>query len=268
MYIIVGDNGRDQVVNLHYMLGKLTGRKANVLWCYKKELGFSSHAKKRSKEVKKVHKSGMHDANLDDPFDMFQKTTDIRYCFYRDSEQVLGKTFGMCVLQDFEALTPNILCRTIETVEGGGMVVVLLRTMSSLRQLYSVAMDMHKKYRSGHEEGSVEFEPRFTERFILSLGQCSNCIVMDDEMNILPISSATLEALSVEQEHESSTDYSKEIESVSKLAHVIKPVGEIVVKMSKTSDQARAVLEFSQTLSAAVKANSTSSIRRLISLTS
>ena len=25
----------------------------------------------------------------------------------------------MCVLQDFEALTPNLLARTIETVEGG-----------------------------------------------------------------------------------------------------------------------------------------------------
>ena len=35
------------------------------------------------------------------------------------SGSVLGQTFGMCVLQDFEALTPNILCRTIETVEGG-----------------------------------------------------------------------------------------------------------------------------------------------------
>jgi tRNA(Met) C34 N-acetyltransferase TmcA len=38
--------------------------------------------------------------------------------------KVLGNTFGMCVLQDFEALTPNLLARTIETVEGGGVVVV------------------------------------------------------------------------------------------------------------------------------------------------
>ena len=277
MYVIVGDNGRDQIVNLHYMLSKLTGRKPNVLWCYKKELGFSSHAKKRSKEVKKGHKSGLHDANVDDPFDMFQKTTDIRYCFYRDSEQVLGKTFGMCVLQDFEGLTPNILCRTIETVEGGGMVIILLRTMSSLRQLYSVAMDMHKKYRSSAEEnlgkGVSDLEPRFTERFILSLGQCHNCIVMDDEMNILPISTATLSSLAsnkAETAVESvgpSTDIS-EISSVSKLAQSIKPTGEAVVKMSKTGDQARAVLEFCQTLSSAVKASSTSSIRRLVSLTS
>ena len=46
----------------------------------------------------------------------------------------------MCVLQDFEAITPNLLARTIETVEGGGLVILLLKTMTSLRQLYTMAM--------------------------------------------------------------------------------------------------------------------------------
>ena len=268
MYVIVGDNGRDQVVNLHYMLSKLSGKKPNVLWCYKKELGFSSHQKKRSKEVKKGLKAGLHDTNVDEPFDMFQKTTDIRYCFYRDSEQVLGKTFSMCILQDFEALTPNILCRTIETVEGGGIVVILLRTMSSLRQLYSVAMDMHKRYRSDESDvvTAPGFEPRFNERFILSLGQCKSCIVMDDEMNILPISTATLTALS--EPAEAPENREESFDQLSRLAASIKPVGDVVVNMSKTADQASAVLQFTQTLNSASSASSTSSIRRLVCLTS
>jgi tRNA(Met) C34 N-acetyltransferase TmcA len=42
--------------------------------------------------------------------------------------------------QDFEALTPNLLARTVETVEGGGIIVVLLRTMTSLKQLYAMTM--------------------------------------------------------------------------------------------------------------------------------
>ena len=46
----------------------------------------------------------------------------------------------MCVLQDFEAITPNLLARTIETVEGGGLVVIMLKTMKSLRQLYTMTM--------------------------------------------------------------------------------------------------------------------------------
>lgn len=46
----------------------------------------------------------------------------------------------MLILQDFEALTPNLLARTIETVEGGGAVVLMLKTMDSLRQVYGMYM--------------------------------------------------------------------------------------------------------------------------------
>jgi N-acetyltransferase 10 len=41
-FVLVGDRGRDQVVNLHYMLSKAQVKaRPSVLWCYKKELGFS-----------------------------------------------------------------------------------------------------------------------------------------------------------------------------------------------------------------------------------
>lgn len=53
-FIIVGDKGREQVVNLHYIMSKATVKaRPTVLWCYKKELGFSSHKQKRMKEIKK-----------------------------------------------------------------------------------------------------------------------------------------------------------------------------------------------------------------------
>ena len=37
-------------------------------------------------------------------------------------------------------MSPNLLCRTIETVEGGGVIVILLRTVKSLKQLYTMTM--------------------------------------------------------------------------------------------------------------------------------
>jgi N-acetyltransferase 10 len=90
----------------------------------------------------------------------------------------------MCVLQDFESITPNVLCRTIETVEGGGLVVMLFNTMTSLKQLYTISMDVHARYRT---EAHGLVEPRFNERFILSLSSCKTCLAIDDELNILPI---------------------------------------------------------------------------------
>eukprot|EP00435_Cladocopium_sp_Y103_P043212 s1796_g12.t1 len=79
MFVIVGDHGRDQVVNLHFMVNKITNAKPSVLWCYKKELGFSTHKKKRMKQVKKMQKSGQLDPNVDDPFELFISSTNIRY---------------------------------------------------------------------------------------------------------------------------------------------------------------------------------------------
>lgn len=45
-----------------------------------------------------------------------------------------------------QALTPNLLARTIETVEGGGLVILLLKTVNSLKQLYTMSMDVHSRF--------------------------------------------------------------------------------------------------------------------------
>ena len=138
LLVLVGDHGRDQVVNLHYLLSQSrVSARPRVLWCYKKELGFTTHRKKREAKIKKKDKNG---EPSNDPFELFVGATEIRYCYYKETHKILGQTYGMLVLQDFEALTPNLLARTIETVEGGGVVVLLLRTMTSLRQLYSLGM--------------------------------------------------------------------------------------------------------------------------------
>jgi len=42
-FVLVGDRGKDQVVNLHYILSKAQVKaRPSVLWCFNKELGFST----------------------------------------------------------------------------------------------------------------------------------------------------------------------------------------------------------------------------------
>jgi N-acetyltransferase 10 len=185
LVILVGDRAVYQIVNLHYMLAKArTKAQPSLLWCYKKDLEFSSHKKKRLKQIKKMETKGNLDKEEVNQIELVLSSKDIRYCYYKDSHKVLGQTFGMCILQDFESITPNVLCRTIETVEGGGLVIMLLNTMTSLKQLYSITMDVHSRYRT---EAHSFVEPRFNERFILSLASCDTCIAIDDELNILPL---------------------------------------------------------------------------------
>ncbi|XP_014734360.1 PREDICTED: N-acetyltransferase 10 [Sturnus vulgaris] len=248
LFVVVGDRGKDQVVILHHMLSKATVKaRPSVLWCYKKELGFSSHRKKRMRQLQKKIKSGTLNVKDDDPFELFIAATNIRYCYYNETHKILGNTFGMCVLQDFEALTPNLLARTVETVEGGGIVVILLRTMNSLKQLYTMTMDVHSRYRT---EAHQDVVGRFNERFILSLASCKTCLVIDDQLNILPISShaANITPVPPQSQEESLQPQDLELRELKESLQDTQPVG-VLVDGCKTLDQAKAVLKFIEAIS-------------------
>uniref|UniRef100_A0A8C1USF0 RNA cytidine acetyltransferase n=1 Tax=Cyprinus carpio TaxID=7962 RepID=A0A8C1USF0_CYPCA len=248
MFVIVGDRGRDQVVVLHHMLSKATVRaRPSVLWCYKKELSFSSNRKKRMRQLQKKIKTGTLNLNQDDPFELFVAATNIRYCYYNETHKILGNTYGMCVLQDFEAVTPNLLARTIETVEGGGIVVILLRTMNSLKQLYTMTMDVHSRYRT---EAHQDVVGRFNERFILSLSSCKTCVVIDDQLNILPISThiTSIKPVPPKTQDDGLSPREQELKDLKESLQDTQPVG-VLVDSCKTMDQAKAVLKFIEAIS-------------------
>ncbi|XP_037495465.1 RNA cytidine acetyltransferase 1 isoform X2 [Jatropha curcas] len=239
MFVIIGDKSRDQIVNLHYMLSKAVIKaRPNVLWCYKEKLELSSHKKKRAKQVKQLMQRGLLDAEKADPFSLFVESGVVSYCLYRDSERILGNTYGMCILQDFEALTPNILARTIETVEGGGLVVLLIRSLSSLTSLCTMVMDIHERFRT---ESHSEIVSRFNERFLLSLASCKACLVMDDELNILPISSHAKSAIrSSDSEGYGSMGMQEESRILKEQLHGVLPIGPLL-GICTTFDQGKAI---------------------------
>lgn len=256
MMILVGDHGKDQVPNLHQILSKTTLQtRPRVLWCYKKDLGFSTHRKKRMKKLQRdkargLLKSADGSSDTADNFELFVTSTDITWCYYKDSHRALGNTFGVLVLQDFEALTPNIMARTIETVQGGGLVIFLMRTVKSLKQLYAMTMDVHARYRT---ESAADVIPRFNERFILSLGKCQSCLVCDDELNVLPLSKRALKSLAVEDKTYTKGDAgevvvqtpAEELELKELQDSLIEtPHVGVLVELTKTLDQAKALLVF------------------------
>nr|KJB49110.1 hypothetical protein B456_008G101500 [Gossypium raimondii] len=243
MFVIIGDKSRDQIVNLHYMLSKAVVKsRPTVLWCYKDKLELSSHKKKRAKQIKKLMQRGLLDPEKVDPFSLFVETGGLTYCLYKDSERILGNTFGMCILQDFEALTPNLLARTIETVQGGGLIILLLRSLSSLTSLYTMVMDVHERYRT---ESHSEAAGRFNERFLLSLASCKACVVMDDELNILPISShiKSITPVPVNEDPEGLSESERDLKNLKQELSEDFPVGPLIKKCC-TLDQGKAVVTF------------------------
>lgn len=198
-----------------------------------------SHGKKRSKKIQSG-KINIEDADL---FDVFRCSTDIHGRYYKDSHTILGRTYGVCVLQDFEAITPNLLARTMETVEGGGLIILLLKTVSSLKQLFTMNMDVHKRYRT---DAHQDVKCRFNERLILSLADCNRCLLVDDNLSILPLSrkTANVETIDVSKIFHPNNE---SLETLKKSLQDTPPAGALI-NQCKTLDQANAVARFIETL--------------------
>lgn len=245
-FIIVGDKARNQLPNLHYlMMSADLKMNKSVLWAYKKQLlGFTSHRKKRENKIKKDVKRGVREYNEQDPFEAFISNQHIRYVYYKETEKILGNTYGMCILQDFEAITPNLLARTIETVEGGGLVVMLLKNMNSLKQLYTMTMDVHSRYRT---EAHDDVVARFNERFLLSLGLCATCLVVDDELNVLPVSGGK-HVRPLPPADDELTPKQQELRELKKSLEDVQPAGALV-SLARTVNQAQAILTFVDVIS-------------------
>ncbi|CAH8470216.1 unnamed protein product [Schistosoma curassoni] len=247
MFVMVGNKGQDQVPIMHQILNSLSSKgRLSILWCYKKELSFSTHRKKNLKLLNKRRKAGLtSDATV---FEQFVCSTDIRWCYYDESHKILGQTFDMCVLQDFEALTPNLLARTIETVSGGGLIVFLLKSMTSLQQLCTMAMDIHSRYRTESQHNVVG---RFNERFLLSLASNPRCLVLDDRWNILPLSRKVLNSLTslkADISDESILLEQKELQKLKvSLAEDGSPFAPLI-KLCITFDQAKSLVQFCASL--------------------
>ncbi len=240
--IMVGDKSRDQIPNLHYlMMNSDLKMNKSILWAYKKKLlGFTSHRKKREKKIKKDIKRGRREPNELDPFEAFISNQQIRYVYYKETEKILGNTYGMLILQDFEGLTPNLMARTIETVEGGGIIVMLLKSMSSLKQLYTMTMEVHSRYRT---EAHNDVVARFNERFLLSLADCKTCLVVDDTLNVLPVSGARNVRRLPPADEEEISPKQKELADLKESLADTQPAGSLV-SLCKTVNQAEAVLRF------------------------
>jgi N-acetyltransferase 10 len=240
--IMVGDKSRNQIPNLHYlMMNANLKMNKSILWAYKKKLlGFTSNRLNREKKIKKDVKRGTREANDLDPFEAFLSNQQIRYVYYKETEKILGNTYGMLVLQDFEGLTPNLMARTIETVEGGGLVVMLLKDMKSLKQLYTMTMDVHSRYRT---EAHNDVVSRFNERFLLSLSDCKNCLVVDDQLNVLPISGARHVKRLPPKDDEDISPKEQELKEIKESLADTQPAGSLV-SLSKTVNQAEAILRF------------------------
>jgi N-acetyltransferase 10 len=105
--------------------------------------------------------------------------------------------------------------------------------------------DVHARYRTSSHDSVIA---RFNERFILSLGSCADCLVLDDELNVLPISKGKDIFPLEDDPSKNKVGSDSELKDLKENLSDTKPVGDLV-KLAKTLDQAQAILTFVDAIS-------------------
>jgi N-acetyltransferase 10 len=91
---------------------------------------------------------------------------------------------------------------------------------------------------------------RFNERFILSLTSCKACLVVDDELNILPISSHSRSIVPIQHksEHQLLTESEIKLKELKKEVKET-PIAGALVALARTLDQGTSILSFIEAIS-------------------
>ena len=101
-----------------------------------------------------------------------------------------------------------------------------------------VAQDVHARYRTASHDSVVA---RFNERFFLSLSSCDDCLFLDDELNVLPISRGKDITLLEEDAIPKTSPEQTQLEGLRESLADTTPAGPLLT-LSKTLDQAQALL--------------------------
>jgi N-acetyltransferase 10 len=224
LLVVTGAKARNQLPTIQALCVQAGITNESIAWAYK-TTNPSVNAKGKKKQADP--KSG---PSPTDPYHELLTNRNLRYVPYKDSDKILGNTYGMLILQDFEAITPNILARTVETVEGGGAIVILLESLTELRQLVDLPMDIHSKFQT---EAYPKAIPRFNRRFVPSILSCSTCLVLNDQLQVVSGDILALEPTMIDRYTE--------------------PASETITKFAKTADQERIIQDLLEALSTGKK---------------
>ncbi|KAH9387375.1 N-acetyltransferase 10 [Nematocida major] len=207
---------KNVVHHVHSLLSMYVIR-PRVLWVYEKELEAKTHKIGKARKRK-----GAGEVALSN-FESFIVNTEINYVFHSEAEKVLGTTTDMCILQDFSKIKANALASVIESVRGGGIILVPIE----------------------------ETESVYTKRLYHLLQSAGNYIILDGQMNV--VRDAQEVAQADDEDKENMLD--EKAKKVKESANVLNPLSVIsanstavLMKQCKTEDQADAVLKLSEVL--------------------
>lgn len=123
---------------------------------------------------------------------------------------------------------------SIETVQGGGMVIFLLNQIQNLEQLSQSQMRAHKRYQT-LSKLSAACVPRFNERFCKILQNCPRAIALDEDLNVVDISPLSKKIMELKENEKSDDGRLRDLQA--ELSKCEDPVKSALTKKAVTFDQ-------------------------------
>ncbi|AFP65232.1 N-acetyltransferase 10 (nucleomorph) [Chroomonas mesostigmatica CCMP1168] len=235
--LINGSKSKFKIPLIHYLWTKSSSQtRSNILWCYSRKN--EDKYKKEKKNLLSIHKKNI------DTQENFFKLKKIRHCFYEETKKILGNTYGMCILQDFESITPNSLARIVETIEGGGIIIFTMDSSISIKNIHDISLKIYQKFKN---QVSTTVTGRFLDRFFLSLKCCETFLFLNDNMEILHFSGNEVFKEKYFKKIEEKEPSNQLLVELIKNIGTIEPISSLLSK-AKTFDQARAFLTFIEAL--------------------
>ncbi|KAI5180080.1 N-acetyltransferase 10 [Nematocida sp. AWRm80] len=218
---VIGVNGKvkDVAHYIHALLTRYTIR-PRVLWVYEKTLETKQEKIGRAKK-----KRSGGDTSLNN-FESFIVNTEIVYAFHNEAERVLGTTTDLCVLQDFSQIKANTLASVVESVKGGGIILLSVQETDSI----------------------------YMQRIYRLLLLANNYAIIDTEMNV--IKAPELKRVNEKENiEETQKKVSEAAERIKQEANPLNPLSVIsaqstslLLQQCRTADQANALLKLSTVL--------------------
>lgn len=214
---IIGVCGKvkDVAHHVHSLLSRYVMR-PQVLWVYEKDLEVKAHKIGKAKKRREAGECVLSN------FESFVVNTDINYVFHSEADRVLGTTTDLCILQDFSKIRANSLASVVESVRGGGVILLPVEETDSI----------------------------YTKRLYNLLQSADSYIVIDQEMKVL----RSAHTKKIEEENKENT-LEEKLQKIKDLANPLNPLSiisanstTVLMRQCKTEDQAEAVLKLSEVL--------------------
>ena len=164
LFVITGKLSVERIADIYSLwVNKTMLPKASILWCYEENIALSGYRQKQLTKLKHNRKIGIQKEITDEdtPQNLMLRHATIKFMYYKDTARALGQTYDILVLQEAAKVTPNILCHTIETVQGGGFIILV------------------------DSNGSLRKGDMFIARMLSYIRGCENALIVNDVLDVV-----------------------------------------------------------------------------------